>query len=364
MTDKKGVLFVGPYRQWDEWGKCSRAFAKNVAEHPASKLSIRPAWFNSGKELIELEGVLKKCEFSRPESLDVLIQYGLPNMLNYNGRFKKNVAVTSVDCRIDNTDWVIHLNMFDQVVVFSKYEQKLLEQSGVTSKILSFKMSPYLEVPSKIAELDIPHRVKFYTNGSMDQKGGITQTIISYLSSGLTNRDDVILIISTEDEKSVDESIDMIRKSLGVFQNESYYPAIGVSSPGQYQENINGLHNSCDFYIDSSYNARVGQTMLKAMKENSIVIIPDCLRDVFDYEYPFLISTDLEKCVYTQKPIVGLYSGEFSWSVPNTQSLSEKILKAYSMKEEEKEDIINKNNKCIEGSKKEMREKIGEILCI
>lgn len=361
MTDKKGVLFVGPYRQWDEWGKCSRAFVKNIAEHPNSKLSIRPVWFNSAKEIIEIEGVLKNCEFSRPENLDVLIQYGLPNMLNYNGRFKKNVAVTSVDCRIDNTDWVMHLNMFDQVVVFSKYEQELLEQSGVTSKILSFKISPPLGMRIGINEkFDIPQRIKFYTNGSMDQKGGMTQTIISYLSSGLTNRDDVILIIATEDEKSVNQSVDMIRKGLGIFKNESYYPTIGISS----LEKIDGLHKSCDFYIDSSYNARVGQTTLNAMQENSIVIVPDCLRDVFDYEYPFLINTDLEKCVYPQKPIAGLYSGEFSWRVPNTQSLSEKILMAYSMKEEEKEDIINKNSKCIAEGKKEIREKIGEILCI
>ena len=62
----------------------------------------------------------------------------MPETLNYEGDFNYNIAITKVDCRIDNLSWVENLKLFDKICVFSPFEKQLLKESGIKeSKIFA-----------------------------------------------------------------------------------------------------------------------------------------------------------------------------------------------------------------------------------
>ena len=57
----KNVLYIGPYRQLDEWGMNSRAFAKMLSQQEGVNLVLRPVWFNQDSHMVDI-GDLSKYE--------------------------------------------------------------------------------------------------------------------------------------------------------------------------------------------------------------------------------------------------------------------------------------------------------------
>ena len=353
------VLYVGPYRQQDEWGYTSRGLANLLAAQIKDDLVLRPVWFNNQQNLADI-GPLEEYESKQVEEADVLIQHGLPNYLNYDGNFKRNIAVTSIDCNIGNTDWVSHLNLFDTVVVFSENEKKILEESGITTEIFAFPFSP-LYFSNEVEDLKLAFPgFKFYTIGSLDIKSGLREVVASYLSA-FTILDNVILVAGCSDAQQLEQEIKSIKAGLGRFIDEQHYPHIAILNNTDLPV-LNYLHDYCDCYIDASYNSRTNQNMLKAIAYNSLPMMTDTCGIIKDY--PFEIKTHNDISIYPQRPLRELYSGEFSWSMPNMTSIKENMLKVYKAEPEE----LDKATQQVARLKSQLfsipNKRIAELLCI
>ena len=327
------ILYVGPYRQSDEWGYTSQAFAKLLVEQKGLEVVLRPVWFNNQDVSADI-GNLEQYEYNELETADILIQHGLPSYLNYNGKFRTNIAVTSVDCRIDNTDWVTHLNLFDKVIVFSGYEAELLKESGVTVPIHGFGFPPVILHP-EVQDLDLKFSgTKYYTIGSLDMKSGLRETIAAYLSS-FSILDSTILIVLTNDSAPIETEINNIKSHLGIFNNPQHYPHIALINNTEIPL-VNYVHGYADFYIDVSYNARTSQNTLKAIVNNSLPIMLDTCTGLMP-GYPFVVDSHEEVSIYPNRPLQTLYSGEFNWRVPRMSDLRSVFQSTYNMTDEQKE---------------------------
>jgi len=354
------VLYVGPYRQQDEWGYTSRAFANLLAaqKEQLPDLVMRPVWFNNQQKLTDI-GQLEEYEFKKVDSPDVIIQHGLPNYLNYNGNFKKNIAVTSVDCRVDNTDWVTHLNLFDTVVVFSEHEAQLLKDSGVTTEVFHFDFAP-LYFSNEVEDLNLKfNRFKFYTIGSLDIKSGLREVVASYLSA-FTILDNVMLVVCSSDAQKLEEEIKVIKSGLGKFFDEQHYPHIAIINNTNLPI-LNYVHDYCDCYIDASYNSRTNQNMLKAIAYNSLPMMTDVCGIIKDY--PFTIKTHNDISIYPQRPIRELYSGEFSWEMPSMNSIRANMRAIYNADEEVLEKASQQVMKLKSSLFKIPNKRIVDLLC-
>ena len=195
------VMFVGPYRQNDSWGMVSRNFLEYIYNHASEDINLitRPIYFNQ-QAVNKIHSYIEDSESKKlTNDRDILIQFGLPSYLNYNGTFKKNVAVTRIECNVKNTDWPYHLNMFDEVVVFSDLEKNLLEESGVTTKILN-AAAPYFGgitvAKDKIEKFEnFGNKFVFFSTASASERSGTEAVVTAYLSQ-YSVLDKVMLVLS------------------------------------------------------------------------------------------------------------------------------------------------------------------------
>lgn len=74
------ILYIGPYRQNDEWGYTSKALVKLIGDMDFH-LVTRPVWFTGENKSRHVEDI-EKFERNELASCDVLIQHGLPSYLN------------------------------------------------------------------------------------------------------------------------------------------------------------------------------------------------------------------------------------------------------------------------------------------
>jgi hypothetical protein len=351
------VLYIGPYRQKDEWGSSSMAFAQLLSNQKEINLVTRPIWFNNQFDYKDV-GKLEELEFKNVEKPEVLIQYGLPSYLNYNGSFDKNIAITKVDCRVDNMDWKSHLDLFDSIIVFSEYEKDLLKKSGVKTDVKNFNFPPIQEYESVNIDFlnDFKRSFCFYTNGSLEEKSGLRETIASFLSS-FTINDNVVLIVFCSKTDEIEEYVKQVKTSLGIFSNLAMYPDIIICKGDD--NTINYAHENFECYIDVEYNSRVSQNVLKALsKERTVIMLDTCSSLIKDY--PFYVESVEEICLVKQRPINHLYSGEFYWKKPIMKSLKEKMRQVLKSDASEKNQIIDFKSQI----QQEPNQKIREILCI
>lgn len=321
------VFYVGPYRQKDSWGSTSRNYLKVLSKHV--DVVARPVYYNNVKGSAEIDTDLEELESKELEERDIIIQHGLPYNLVYDGSFNQNIAITSISSCIANTSWVANLNLFDKIIVFSEAEKEMLLESGVTVDVYAFGFPPYYETKIEITDLPLASRGKtlFYTSGSFkENSSGLKETLMAYFSE-FSVQEDVLMVVFTEDQDA-GKKIDDMKKSLGKFQRDSHYPTVALINNTQ-ESVINYAHKFFQCYVDASYGGVPDSHILKATIFNKIVITLDTAK-LYSEHYDFYIESQEEVVSVNSRPLPGLLSGEFTWMVPNTKSLRNKLRLAYS----------------------------------
>jgi len=356
----KNVLYVGPYRQNDEWGYTSKAFASLLASQKDINLVLRPIWFTGEENSKHVEN-LEPYELNNiMESKDVLIQHGLPSYINYNGDFTTNIGVLAVDSRIDSLDWVNHLRLMDKIVVFSDFEKELLVDSGIEPDQITALPFPPMFLINTINNLDLDLTgTIFYTTGSLDQKGGLQEILAAFLST-FSISDNAHLIVTCNNSSEIQKVVTGLKQQLGIFDQPSYYPNIIVIDT-LAPEVVNYTHEIGDFFIDAGYNCIPSQNLLRAIAYNSIPIIPDNTKLFPDYD--FYIDTYDEIAIYAERAIENLWSGEFTWKRPRMDSIRNMMKKAVG-NPELKEKNLQKLAVFKQGIVRVPNTAIKELLCI
>jgi len=294
---------------------------------------LRPAWFTDEKDSKDVE-TLEIYEENKLSTKDILIQHGLPSFINYNGDFKTNIAVLSVDSRIDNTDWIYHLQLMDKIIVFSQSEKQLLVSSGIDcDKVFNFDFPP-LHMITKTHHLELPSsNTCFYTVGTLDTRSGLEEMLTAYLAS-FSVHDSVQFAVCTREDlsQSIQDKVSELKSSLGIYSLSEYYPNVVVINNSS-NEIVNFLHQKGNFYVDAGYNYTPNQNLLRAIVHGSIPIVPETAAILGD-DYDFYVETFEDVPVYPQRQIDHLWSAEFLWKKPKIASIMSCMKKAAFEKEE------------------------------
>lgn len=124
------ILFIGPYRQSDAWGKTSRGFIKTLLSLEDFSVTARPI-FMSDQQSGSVDADILRCESNKKDRYDVLIQHMLPNFMVYDSRFEQVVGITSFEtanCRA----WDNNLNLLDKIFVTT-----VAEKNGLSANLKS-----------------------------------------------------------------------------------------------------------------------------------------------------------------------------------------------------------------------------------
>ena len=87
------ILFVGPYRQKDEWGRKSKSILKAV-QKTGHDVTSRPIFLTSDPNV---DNYMESCEFNTSEHYDILIQFLLQPYAIYDGRVSKRIGIFNTE---------------------------------------------------------------------------------------------------------------------------------------------------------------------------------------------------------------------------------------------------------------------------
>ena len=87
------ILFIGPYKQADEWGRKSKSILKGL-QKTSHRITSRPVFLSTN---IDGNAAIEQSEFITSDHYDILIQFALQPYIVYNGDVKKRIGIFNTE---------------------------------------------------------------------------------------------------------------------------------------------------------------------------------------------------------------------------------------------------------------------------
>ena len=347
------ILFIGPYRQLDEWGTRSFNLLQSL-KRTNLDITARPLFLASMPTQTEVE----ETEHTRFDSYDTLIQHSLPTYFISDKSFKKNIGILDLETiDIVYSGWLYNLNLLDEIWVSSNVVKKYLEHQFPQKIIRNIQNSLDTSVienfnhQGSFEDLD-PNRFKFYFMGDAHSKNGIEELIIAYYRS-FTRNDQVQLIlffpgVTPESFQSIFQRA--VEKS-GTLYDQSLTPLVHVTNTYLAQHERLAAHKNCDCLVHPSYTFSPPTVVLEAAAFGNSPIITNGTgaAEILTDKNAWLIDSYEECCAVTGRPFPDVFTAQETILKPIIKSLSQCMREAY-------------NNKYIRDKKKVNRKQLLQSL--
>jgi|TARA_R110000751_G_scaffold7285_2_gene30018 hypothetical protein len=341
------VLFIGPYRQPDEWGVNSRCVLRSLDMIEEIELATRPIFFSGGgfqdPDMDRLESV-------RHPEFDVIIQHTLPNYLSYTGLAKRNVCFTPVET-IANKGWSNHLNLMDDILVCTNAEKNALpEDLKGRASVIGGAIPGKLERKDNIPDVNF----KFYfSGGGLEEKGGINTILDAYFSEFHVN-ENAYLVIHTTDSGKLTKLIGDSRQRVGKFPNISYYPSVEIVDD-RFAEQVHGVTH-CVVDVGSTINFRPDVAAGMTLGNAAIVLDKSGMAEYINEDNGWLVESYEDVLLCPDRPLKDMFTAREKGLVANVSSLRECMREAFTS--------TNKREKGSTFSLENQAAALKEILCI
>lgn len=358
----KDVLFLGPYKQRDGWGRAAKDYLtalKQTGHNIVSKhIHLSNAYDpDIGNDLYELE----HNKFSQP-SADVVIQNVLPHYLDYDGRCGKNIGLFYVETsHFPHLNWVVKMNLMDELWVATLHEREALRNSGVTIPIEVIGMPFDIESlrVNDVEPLMVPEIndcFVFYFIGEYIERKNLEALIIAYHRE-FKRTEPVALMIKTnrsgvnshDVQRKVVEDLNNIKAKMRLYSSsDQYLPEVIVTnhlSPAD----LLALHKQCDCMVMPSRGESVCRPLIEAMCAGNMVIATGetGMTDAVSYG-GWEIDAQPVPAFVGDSPLPNLYTSHEIWSEISIIDLQKCMREAYTMTEKNRKLRQNSNEKVLE----------------
>ena len=338
----KNILYVGPYKENNGYGRSSRRVIDSLINDSNINLSIRPIYFTS-KIYNELSNKYDDFEENRQGHYDCIIQHGYPESFHYDGRFGKNIGIAQIETRkLIHSKYIDNINLLDKIVVGSLFSAESLLESGIRTetKIVPepYDLTSFSKETAEFFENKIPGSFIFYTIGQYTDKKNIKGIILAFLLE-FNTEDNVELFIKTDSyhlpSTTLEELISAdIEEIKGVIRrNSSNCPKISVLAGYLEDKDIIRLHKSCDCYVDAARADGNGCCAIEAMLcDNQVISTNGIASSNFIIHNGFVIDSTNNNIFSTDIHSDHSFTIHELWYEPNIDSLREKMREAYNNK--------------------------------
>lgn len=316
------VLFIGPYRQPDEWGEMSRSIIKSMLSVDEIDLTVRPIFLaNAVLAQGACDPEIFRCETNKKDNYDIVIQHCLPNFMLHDGRFRTNIGITSIETK-GNEEWVNNLKLMDKIFVCTEAEKDCVsEELQDRVHVIGASVPPVEQFPTP------PNpRFSFYTMaGNLETKVGILPLLQAYLSEFHIN-EMVSLIIQTTNVPLVQQLVQESAETLGIY-GKSLYPHIHIVE----KDSENSLHKNCHCLVDVSVTRGFKRDVANALLHGNtpIVLQGSGMDEYVTPENGWIVNSTETILVCPDRPIVNIFTGKESCIVPEKIHLKECMREAY-----------------------------------
>lgn len=285
IMKKNKILVINHMREPSGWGQAARDYvqAMNKVGLDIVVRSIRP---NNNLPEYPLSDELKQLEQKKLEGCNIVIQHLLPHLMDYDGRFDKNIGFSITET--DNwwhSGWHDYLNLMDEIWVPNFYAKTEARTNKLVKPVHVVPHAKNIEkYNKKYTKLDIPHtqgHYKFYFIGEFNRRKRISAMIQAYFLN-FTKNDPVSLILKVQKwglepqqiYQELQKIVDEIKHSHKLYHGQDNYPHIVIIPNFMSDEDIYSLHSTCDCFVTSSFGEAWQIPAFDAVGFNKQVIAP------------------------------------------------------------------------------------------
>jgi hypothetical protein len=352
------ILFIGPYRQEDEWGRKSRAILQALQKGDHS-ITSRPIFLTQSGTY---DQYIEKTEFVTLDKYDVLIQFVLQPYVIYDGHVKKRIGIFNTEtipyevARGHLTKELMMDELWIDSPTIGKGLQNALEHYDPSIKVKS--IPPLLDVsnlPSQsgisltASDPDLKDKFIFYYIGNLlEDKGGFKEAFLAYVTS-FTNKDPVALVAASDvplNQAELDSCLSRYRESIGTFRRIAEQPlfkVIGAADKGflHTRERV-ALHYEGNCMVAPNYSIATNSLALEGAmyKSTPIVNKGNACYEWWGEENLWGIDSYEELCLSSQRPTPYRFTAGELWHKPIIKSLREVMKSAYINKFQRDKKIV------------------------
>lgn len=305
------TLYIGPYRQNDDYGILSKLYLQNLIESK-SKVTCRPIYL-SAKHIEPYSQDLLKHEKTIYNNYDCLIQHCPIDMLTKHGGFLKNIAIPIFGHSKNIQPYQINtLSTFDKVVVDNDANEAMLVKSGLDKNIsrITYPIIEDLVIKLKDKKLNLGvhnSATKFYLFGNLVDHADIIQKILVsfYISFRCEYGKSLILFIEETNKKEQLEflnTIKALKAKLKIVSMDRSISEFVIFKNFSFEEKI-AAHNTCHVFLNLTQKSTLQEQYAKyfgntVLNHSNIETI-----DVPDYSSETYSPEDLYESIVTESLI-------------------------------------------------------------
>jgi glycosyltransferase involved in cell wall biosynthesis len=392
------VLFLGVYRDGTGWG---HAAIEYILALDAAGVEVVPRAVKLNDVDAEVPDRIAELEKRSAKGCDVVIQNLLPQHMDYDGNFDKNIALYySETSHFKNNCWAERLNLMDEAWGSCTQMVDAARESNVFKpmRVMPIPTDP-MKYQQQYETLDIPDikdKFVFYYIGELNRRKNLV-ALLKAFHLEFRPHEPVELVVkgsvpglhSEETRKHMIAMCNDVKQHLKLYGGKDYKHEILISER-LTDEQIMQLHHTCDCLVAPSYGEAWHIPSFDAMGMGNTPICTD-IGGMADFVYKeemkldydqmhFALPTKSMQNVTTKcgwlvpgqvEPVFGmgqdgsfqdLYVGNEEWISINIRKLRQAMRTAYEDQEERKKRANNGIQRAYEYSHAAIGQKMKDAL--
>ena len=353
------ILFIGPYKQHDEWGHKSRSIL-TALQNTKHNITSRPIFLSNNPTY---DTSVIASELNTFDTYDIAIQFILQPYATYIGNIKRNIGIFNYETIPDNlpTDLLNAETLMDEIWTESSSVKngldKLFKEKNITTKVtqmpLTLNVDELPKEPSVLKRIpELENRFIFYCMCDLlDDQDAFKETCMAYLKT-FTQQDMVALVAFAngyvEDQK-IQDLLKDVRSSIGNTTSVHDQPLVQITAPPPPQrtwsphDRVN-IHSQGDAMVSIAHSVSAKSSVLEAAIYQNTPIInnQNAVYDLLGEENVWGIESYNDTCTYKNRSLNYRFTANELWNITNLKSLGMTMHNCYVNKlERDKKKLSN-----------------------
>ncbi len=334
------VLYISHHRQKSGSGEAARNYIRSLRA-VGIEVSAKPICLGGDLDVRELPEDIRQAETTSSQNCEVCIQHVLPHYLDYNGNFRKNIAVLITETvGWEESGWDTFVNMMDEVWV-PNYDAKTFAKITPNVKVIphACDVNRYNDIsPLVIPELEDGYT--FYYVGEHNRRKRISAFVEAFhLEFGSNEPVNILLKVYQpgrqphETFKEVVDLCNQIKTGLKLYPDTSRYHSELIMANYMTDQELLSLHKACDCFVLSSYGEAWSYPSFDAAALGNQVVAPinGGPKDFLcDYNGGYLVGGSFTPCIGSNETFNFLNTGREKWFAVDINNLRHTMRSAYN----------------------------------
>lgn len=275
---------------------------------------------------------------------DIVIQFMLPHMMEYNGNFKLCLGMyCSETSNFKSSSWAERLNLMDGAIVCNDQMICAARESGVIVPIIKIPYGVDVKKFEKsykpIPIPGIENTFVFYTIAEMGKRKNLKALLQAFHTEFEVN-EPVSLVIKShkygmlpeECKKHIESDCKTIKRWLKIYPDEKYYKNEIIIPNILEEDGLCRLHSTCDCFVLPSYGEAWSLPAFDAMAFGKTAIVTNYggFKEYIDDNNGWLVNCHEEQVIDVNDSFQDLYTARENWASVDIAHLRKCMRSAYS----------------------------------